>query len=119
MSRKKEKQLRDRIREIERIRNIAFVGLFVGIVMVFLGLMFSFPVSSIAGYTVMIVSTVITSFSIVMKWMIGKDLRALATEKKEKMESSTRQRCPRCGAPLSGKTRFCQKCGKMAPRKPK
>ncbi|MFQ6068208.1 MAG: zinc-ribbon domain-containing protein [Candidatus Bathyarchaeia archaeon] len=108
MTRRKKKELQEKISATIRPRKIAIVGLIVGLVFIVLGQLLLLPALFIVGYTVFIICTGIYSFLSVLRWQYARALKMEMEEAKPPPISE----CPRCGTKVGKNVKFCPKCGK-------
>lgn len=109
----REKELKEKISGLNRVRRIALTGLVIGIVLIVAGLLL-LPELYIIGLTLFIVCTGITSFIFGTGWQYKRALKAKAEERKTKPIQRT---CPRCGAEVEKDEKYCPKCGKSVQTK--
>ena len=108
MTRKKKKELHEKILETNRRRKMVVVGLVVGVALAILGQLVPFPALFIVGYTVFLICAGAISFFTVLKWQYTKALK----EKRKEEAKLPVNVCPRCGTKVRKNTKYCPKCGK-------
>lgn len=106
------RELQQKILGTKRVRKIAYIGLVVGVVVVLLSLLLPFSLLFILGYTVFIICTGISSFTIILNWQYNKALKA---QTKKTGEPLAKRTCSRCGMAVDKTEKYCSKCGKKTP----
>ncbi len=109
LTKRKKKELLEKISEISHLRRMVTTGLIVSIILVFLGQLIPFPALFIVGYTVFLICISAVAFFTVSKWQYSKMLK---TEVEKETEPSTSWMCPRCGTSVQNYIKYCPKCGK-------
>lgn len=107
LTRKKRLELAGKLKQINRRRKIAIVGLILGVALITAGQLLYFPALSIVGYTVFIICTGVVSFLTAFKWLYARGFKAEIKGVESPVDS-----CPRCGAEVKEGSIYCKRCGK-------
>jgi len=109
LTKKKGKELQEKISETNHRRKMALIGLIIGIALIILGQLVSFTALFITGFAVLTICSGATSFFAILKQQYAK---ALKTKIEEEAKPPPVNVCPRCGTKAKKNVKYCPKCGK-------